>query len=246
MASCVLTEGEEFRILNPLGSGGFGCVFLIWHRKFGKIAYKELQESDSGDKHLRKKLEDEATIQRSLKHPNIVALYGEKFDPDNCGLFLEYMENGPVNEFLENFSVTWGWKIQIMQDVSLAMNFLHSHQPAIVHGDLKCQNILIGTDYHAKITDFGLAQTILNIKNTDGSHCYGGTLEYIAPECLTSPRREKTVKFDVYSFAISMWEIFSQERAFNNNYCDRRTIPVLVLDGQRPEITNDIMSLCGN
>ena len=147
MTQCNFDKVEEFRVLKTLGSGGFGCVYLIKHRIYGLIAYKQLQKklstSGFGEEHFEK-LREEAAIQQNLKHPNIVALYGAQFDANNCGLFLEFMEHGPVNEFIETFDVTWGWKIQAMHDVSLAMLFLHCQRPAIIHGDLKCLNILIG------------------------------------------------------------------------------------------------------
>ena len=229
MAKCVLDKDEDFRILKTLGSGGFGCVYLIRHRTYGRIAYKELQKklptSAFGEEHLET-LREEAKIQQNLKHPNIVVLYGAQFDANNCGLFLEFMKHGPVNEFIEMFDVTWGWKIQVMHDVGLAMFYLHCQQPAIIHGDLKCQNILIGNEYRAKITDFGLAQTIQSIpyQDGDGGHHRGGTTQYIAPECWTRPPGKKTKKFDVYSFAISMWEVFSQKTCLlqlcsRNNSC---------------------------
>ena len=113
--------------------------------------------------------------------------------------------------------VTWEQKLQILHDVASAMSYLHHHQPIIIHGDLKCQNILIGYWHYAKISDFGMAQ-IKSISRSKSSHPGCGTLQYIAPEYLKDPLKKKSEPFDVYGFAISAWEIFSEKRPYSD--CD--------------------------
>ena len=118
-------------------------------------------------------------------------------------------------------------------DVSSAMSYLHRYKPTVVHGDLKCQNILIGHDFHAKICDFGLSRILHTVSKSQTNQSVCGTLEYIAPEYFRQPRKTKTQKFDVYSFAISAWEIFHEKSAYHD-FCDRRIIPVCVERGERP------------
>ena len=226
----------EFEILKPLGEGGYGSVYLIQHPTWGRIALKKFPISSSSGKDLER-MKKEADIHKNLHHPNILRMFDAQFDSKVCGLFLEYMEHGPVDEFVQQNEVTWEQKLRILHDVTLAMSYLHRHQPIIIHGDLKCQNILIGCGYHAKISDFGMAH-IKNISRSKSGQPGCGTLEYIAPEYLKDPLKKKSEPFDVYGFAISAWEIFSEKRPYYD-FCDPRLIHTSVVEkGMRPQITD--------
>ena len=126
----------EFKILKPLGEGGYGSVYLIQHPTWGRIALKKFPTSSSSDKDLER-MKKEADIHKNLHHPNILRMFDAQFDSEVCGLFLEYMEYGPVDEFIQQNKVTWERKLRILHDVALAMSYLHHQQPIIIHGDLK-------------------------------------------------------------------------------------------------------------
>ena len=222
----------DVRILRHLGEGGYGSVDLIEHPKFGIVAYKQLRTSNNDEKSilLSKK---EADIQTKLRHPNITVLYDAHFDFPNVGFYLEFMKYGSVDRFIDDFEVSWHWKTQIIHDVALGMSYLHKQAPVIVHGDLKCGNILIGEGYRAKISDFGLAR--MQQSQTLSKDCaVKGTLAFIPPEYLQDPYKKKTEEFDVYGFAISAWEIFKGKRAYHD-FCDPGVISVSVQRGDRPK-----------
>ena len=224
---------SEFTTLRQIGEGGYGSVYLLRHPVWGEVVLKQLRKSNDSREQDMTALQREADILPRLRHPNIVTLYDAAPVGSNVfGLFLEHLEHGSVDHFLEEFRVDIVWKTQIIFDVALAMRYLHAQQPAIIHGDLKCQNILIGSNFHAKICDFGLAR-IRTISNPLTEHSVSGTLQYIAPEYLKEPRRRKSETFDVYSYAISVWEIFSQKRAYYD-FCDKNLISEQVKLGERP------------
>ena len=100
------------------------------------------------------------------------------------------------------------------------MEYLHSLKPAIVHRDLKSLNILKSYEGYYKICDFGLVTN----KNTQA-----GTPAYMAPELFRNKPYNKSV--DVYAFAITIWELFSQEVPYNRS--DAITIRDKVLANQR-------------
>ena len=223
---------RHFEILKQIGEGGYGSVYLVHHSTLGKVVLKKLRaQNDIGADDLGI-LKHEANILKDLRHQNIITLYEGQFDQEICGLFLEHVKYGSVDRFLEQFSVSVEWKMQIIYDIASAMTFLHDREPPIIHGDLKCQNVLIGNKFHAKICDFGLA-CIYKISKAITADSMKGTLAFIAPEYLSDPRKKKTEKFDVYSYAILVWEIFSQKQAYYD-FCDRRLIYVSVPNGTRP------------
>ena len=226
----------KFKILKHLGEGGYGSVDLIQHPTWGRIAFKKFTASSSSEKDLER-MKKEADIHKNLHHPNILKMFDAQFDSEAWGLFLEYMEYGPVDEFIQQIKVTWELKLQILLEVALAMSYLHHQQPIIIHGDLKCQNILIGCGYHAKISDFGMAH-IKSVSRSGSGHPGGGTLQYIAPEYLKDPFKKKSEPFDVYGFAISAWEIFSEKRPYYD-FSDQQLISLFVTEkGMRPKITD--------
>ena len=124
-----------------------------------------------------------------------------------------------------------------MYETASGMSYLHGKQPVMIHGDLSSQNILIGEGFHAKIADFGLARTLKEHydRSTTATPLRGKPI-YIAPEYFSDSRRRKSEKFDVYGFAISAWEIFSQKQAYYK-CTDMRLIPIYVERGERPDMS---------
>ena len=235
MAEGLPTADGQFHVLEQIGEGGYGSVYLVHHPSWGKVVLKKLRALDDIDNaNDLVILQHEADILKTLWHANIVTLYDGRFDREFCGLFLEHVKYGSVDSFLKKFSVGVEWKMQIISDIASGMTYLHDKQPPIIHGDLKCQNVLIGNDFHAKICDFGLARMHTISKSITNSKLKG-TIEYIPPEYFSDPRRRKTEKYDVYSYAILVWEIFSQKRAYYD-FCDKSyiMISVSVVNGKRP------------
>ena len=234
MAQSKLNENQPFRVLKPLGEGGYGFVQLVEHNRFGTVAYKTCPGAST--EKVRAELESEAEQHRILHHPNVVTLYDTVFNSTCCGLFVEYMKYGSVDGFIERFDVQPEWKIQILSETASGMSYLHGNQPVIIHGDLSKQNILIGEGFHAKIADFGLSRTLKeNYESSKTETQLRGKTAYIAPEYFTDPNKRKTKKFDVYGFAISAWEILSQKRAYHK--CTNKSlIPIYVERGERPDM----------
>ena len=240
MAHCLLNETPPFRVLKQLGEGGYGIVQLVDHDRFGTVAYKTCPGAST---ERRTELESEAKQHRNLHHPNVVTLYDTVFNSTCCGLFMEYMKYGAVNEFIKRFKVPPELRIQILYETACGMFYLHGNQPVIIHGDLTCQNILIGDGFRAKIADFGLSRSLKdNYESSKTETQLRGKTAYIAPEYFTDPNKRKSEKFDVYGFAISAWEILSQKRAYHS-CTNQMLIPIYVERGERPDMREVGMSI---
>ena len=240
MAECLVTEDLLFRSLKYLGEGGYGTVQLVDHNRFGTVAYKTCP-GPSIDRQAE--LKEEADQHRTLHHPNVVILYDTVFNTTCCGLFIEYMKYGSVDEFIKLFKVPPEWRIQILYETACGMFYLHSNRPIIIHGDLSSQNILIGEGFHAKIADFGLSRTLKeNYENSKTVTPLRGKFTYIAPEYIKDKFRRKSEKFDVYSFAISAWEILSQKQAYHD-FAVKLLVLKCVVDGERPDMRELGMSI---
>ena len=114
------------------------------------------------------------------------------------------------------------------------MSHKHTRQPCLIHGDLKPENILIDERYRAKVSDLGLA-CVLILQQYEAGISVNGTLPYIAPEYLEDGSKQKTLKFDVYGFAISVWEIYSGKR-HSDDFQVTSLTKQHVINGTRPLI----------
>ena len=237
----MLKYGQSFRVLKQLGKGGYGTVHLVVQMRLGRVAYKTCPGASSDIQvELLKK---EAERHGYLRHPNVVILYEAVFNSTCCGLFIEYMQYESVIEFIKRFKVPPELRIQVLYETACGMLYLHGNQPAIIHGDLSSQNILIGEGFHAKIADFGLSRTLKeNYETSTTVTPIKGKPIYIAPEYFRDPRKRKSEKFDVYGFAISAWEILSQKRAYHD-FADMRLLPIFVERGERPDMNELDMSI---
>ncbi|KAG1662464.1 hypothetical protein FOA52_009672 [Chlamydomonas sp. UWO 241] len=138
-------------------------------------------------------------------------------------LILEYCDRGCLRDALSGFAfhseggLNYAAMLDIALDVAKAM--LHLHAAHVVHGDLKARNVMLktsgadGRTSIAKVADFGLA-TKINGGDTHLSNLFQGTMTHMAPELLLFGRMSKPS--DVYAFAVTLWEIFTGGRAFDN------------------------------
>ena len=102
-------------------------------------------------KMFRIKLIREAEVQIRLRHPSIARLFGIVLEEGQCGLVLEYVKYGNIMQFMQDYTVDWGWKLQMSFDIVLGMNYLHTQSPSIADGELTNQNVLIGRGFKAKV-----------------------------------------------------------------------------------------------
>ncbi|KAG8901146.1 hypothetical protein FRC00_008799 [Tulasnella sp. 408] len=105
-------------------------------------------------------LVNELSIMATLSHPNIIHLIGfvEDIDKGNAWIIVPWEANGNVREFLQSGEYDIPERVSLIQDVASGLEYLHTRQPPICHGDLKSLNILVNSSYQAVITDFGTAR----------------------------------------------------------------------------------------
>lgn len=142
-----------------------------------------------------------------LRHPCITTVMGAVISRvEEPMLVMEYMNFGSLHDVLHNRSI--GLDIgehilPILQDVAQGMRFLHAASPhQVVHGDLKAKNVLIDSNYRAKVTDFGLSAK----KRNQAS----GTPFWMAPELLRGDSLNSS-KSDMYAFGILIYEAYSRK-----------------------------------
>ncbi|PKU81805.1 probable serine/threonine-protein kinase PIX13 [Dendrobium catenatum] len=216
---------RNFKPEAVLGEGGFGKVFKGWvdektlaPAKTGLgmvVAVKKLNsESMQGFEEWK----SEINFLGRLSHPNLVKLLGYCWEDERLLLVYEFMPRGSLdNQLFRRWSsftpLSWNLRLKIAIDAARGLAFLHSSKKQVIYRDFKSSNILLDSDYNAKLSDFGLAK---NGPTDDNSHVTTrimGTFGYAAPEYIVTGHLY--VKSDVYGFGVVLLELLSGQQALD-------------------------------
>ncbi|KAJ0788435.1 putative protein kinase RLK-Pelle-RLCK-Os family [Helianthus annuus] len=202
---------DNFSIM--LGSGGFGKVYKGVLSKNKPVAVKVL--NGTSDPRVEEQFMAEVSTMGRTHHFNLVRLYGFCYESSLIALVYEYMVNGSLDNHL--FKANKGSMLgfdklhEIAVGTARGVTYLHEDcAQRIVHYDIKPGNILLDSNFCAKVADFGLAK-LCNRDNTHITMTGGrGTPGYTAPELWMS--LPVTHKCDVYSFGMLLFEIIRRKR----------------------------------
>ncbi|OWY96783.1 TKL protein kinase, partial [Phytophthora megakarya] len=195
-----IPEHEVQREINHFAQGSFGKVYRgTWRNE--KVVIKCVKEySASSEQDFSR----EARVWLRAQHPNVVRFFGACHLARPCFFVCEEVTNGNLADFLKKTkgsdrSLTW----RLLRGAALGLQCLHQNQ--IVHGDLKCNQILVSEDLTAKLTDFGMSFVSMKSRPATTS----GAVRWKAPELLISEGKAPTFASDVYSFGMCVVEAVS-------------------------------------
>ncbi|KAJ8618400.1 hypothetical protein MRB53_014586 [Persea americana] len=213
---------SNFNPINKLGQGGFGTVYKGILKDGEEVAVKRVsKDSRQGEQEFAAEV---MTISH-LSHKNLVRLIGWCLERDDLLLVYEFMPNGSLDKLIfsseksssKNAVLSWERRHKIICGVASALCYLHDGcRNRVLHRDVKSSNVMLDSNYDARLGDFGLARTI---QHADSETCHlttkiAGTPGYIAPECLLTGRA--SVKTDVYGFGVFAMEVTCGRRPGNN------------------------------
>jgi len=107
---------------------------------------------------------EEATKMEKIKFQHIVTIYGVCNSP--LGIVMEYMARGSLEKILPTHKMSWQLKFRVIHEMGLAMNFLHSMTPPLLHLDLKPGNILLDGNMHVKVWPYCLQGQVISLGST--------------------------------------------------------------------------------
>ena len=141
-----------------ISRGAFGRVFLAQKKSTGDYyAIKVLRKKEMLNRSQLDHVKAEQTILTLLNHSFVVKLYYSFESEENLYLVMEYLSGGDLFSLLKNVGcLNEEWARMYIAELVHALDYLHSKD--IVHRDLKPDNLLIGSDGHLKLTDFGLSK----------------------------------------------------------------------------------------
>jgi serine/threonine protein kinase len=215
---------NNFNDEEKLGQGGFGGVY----RGFLKDSnsFVTVKRVSKGSKQGIKEYASEVKIISQLRHRNLVQLIGWCHERGELLLIYEFMPNGSLDShlFTEESLLIWAMRYKVAQGLALALLYLHEEwEQCVVHRDIKSSNIMLDSNFNAKLGDFGLARLVDHVKGSQTT-VLAGTMGYMAPECVTAGNASK--ESDVYSFGIVALEIACGRKPIKTNALEDQVVMV--------------------
>jgi serine/threonine-protein kinase len=203
---------ERYRILSSLGRGGMGEVFRADDLTLGQpVALKFLPELMI-DEFMLERFRNEVRTARRISHPNVCRVYDIGETNNQVFLSMEYVDGEDLSSLLRrNVRLHLNKALEIARKICLGL--AAAHDKGVLHRDLKPSNIMIDGRGEVRVMDFGLAGLAHEIEDVRS-----GTPAYMAPEQLVG--KEVTVRSDIYSLGLVLYELFTGKPAFEGNTHD--------------------------
>ena len=208
-----------YRILEPLGEGGMGVVYLAEDTRLGrKVALKLLPAATRADPTQARRFEQEARAAATLTHPAIAAVYELGESDGELFIAFEYVKGGTLRSLVCTGGLNAETVVEIALDVAGALDAAHA--AGIVHRDLKPENVMRTAEGGCKVLDFGLAH-FATIADDAATHmrltqagAVIGTVGYMSPEQLEGTAVD--FRSDVFSLGVLLYELATGVHPFQS------------------------------
>ncbi len=228
LGSDALRPGEQighYTILEKIGSGGMGEVYLAEDGKLGRqVAIKLLPEAFTEDADRLRRFEQEARTASALNHPNILTVFEIGETGSTRYIATEYIDGETLRSKLNRGKLPVGEALDIA--VQCASALAAAHESGIIHRDIKPENIMLRRDNLVKVLDFGLAKLIVQPAangrvsqeapterhfNTAPGMIMG-TVQYMSPE--QARGHETDERTDIWSLGVVIYEMVAGRPPF--------------------------------
>lgn len=230
----VVINRDDWILGRSIGAGVSGNVFLGKNKKTGEenVAIKVLHKKQLTSAELES-YQREVYALSVLVHPCLLKFCGYTEDPPYY-ILTEYMANGCLFDILRKKPQVLTPTIRSLISLDIARGLEYLHSKGVIHRDMKSLNILLDNNYRARICDFGFVRSKNQQTPMTGMI---GTAHWMAPEVLLStPNYDE--KVDVYSYAILLWELLTNQPPFAGMNPNQIT-DLVINQGYRPEIPED-------
>ena len=215
------TQVSHYKILEKIGEGGMGEVFLAEDTKLKRqVCLKFLSTDLTRDESRKQRFIQEARAAAAIQHPHIASVHDIDEIEGRTFIAMEYIPGGSLRAAIEAKKLSLRRVLEL--GFQIADGLAKAHEKGVVHRDIKPENVLVSEDGYAKIIDFGLAklvepvmdehsaETETRLKTKEGMVM--GTVAYMSPE----QARGETVdaRSDIFSFGALLYEMLSGESPF--------------------------------
>ena len=209
---------SRYRIVRKLGQGGMGEVYLAHDGVLDRhVALKFLLAGREADAMTGRRFLQEARLAAALDHPYICKIFETGLADGTYFIALEYIPGETLEDVMGRGPLGVAEALRIAVEIAEALEDAHRHR--VVHCDLKPANIMLTTDRHVKVMDFGVATRFAaegeDETRTSVSTAGAGTLPYMSPEQLR--RQPPEPRSDLFSFGVVLYELITGVHPFRRS-----------------------------
>ncbi|HHH31633.1 MAG TPA: serine/threonine protein kinase [Polyangiaceae bacterium] len=222
---------SRYELLTKLAAGGMGTVYV--GRLRGAAGFRRLVAIKRAHPHLLEQpsfsrmLIKEAELASAIHHPNAVAVQDVEELDGELLLIMDYVDGVPLSRLLaacdpkEDDPVPPRVAVRIIADICAGLHACHTctdemGEPlGLVHRDVSPQNVLVGADGQARLTDFGIAKSLVRDDKLTQTGTIRGKSGYMAPEYATDGRLDQ--RSDVFAVGVVLWETLAGRRLFRGS-----------------------------
>jgi serine/threonine protein kinase len=206
---------QRYRILSPVGKGGFGAVYKAADLQFGNrlVAIKEMSQNSLSPQELVEATEAfkrEALLLAGLTHPNLPRIYEQFTDMGRWYLVMDFIEGETLEEHLSKLKdrkLPVEKVLEIGVQLCNVLEYLHMRQPPIIFRDLKPANVMLTVHGHVYLIDFGIARHFKPGQAKDTTAL--GSTGYAAPE--QYGKAQTTPRADIYALGATLHQLLTGE-----------------------------------
>ena len=211
----------HYQVLNRIGRGGMGEVFLAQDTRLGrKVALKLLRSDFTRNEERLRRFRQEAHAASALNHPNILTIHEIGQEASLLFIATEYVEGETLRESISRTRMALGQMLDLAVQVASALTA--AHNAGIIHRDIKPENIMVRTDGYVKVLDFGLAKlsdpkpahsagpTLVKVETEPG--VVMGTFSYMSPE--QARGQAVDARTDIWSLGVMIYEMATGRQPF--------------------------------
>jgi len=210
----MVSQLGRYEVLGELGQGAMGVVYKARDPLIDRVvAIKTINLGLAMDEkeEYEGRFYQEAKAAGRLNHPNIVTIYDVGKSGDVAYIAMEFLEGRELRDILkEGALLPVEQVLSIVAQVALGLSYAHDHD--IIHRDVKPSNIMVISDGHVKITDFGIARMASSTVRTQTGMVLGSP-KYMSPEQVMGKALDQ--RSDVFSLGVMLYEMLTGKAPFD-------------------------------
>lgn len=234
---------RDYQLIQKLGEGGMGTVYLALHTRLGKtVALKLLKADRTADPQAISRFEREMKAIGKLEHPHIVRALDAGEVDGIYFLVMEYIAGIDLGRLVQSMGpLAIPEACELVRQAALGLH--HAHEHGLIHRDVKPPNLMLSPEGQVKVLDLGLAQFQQNALESSELTREGqvvGTLVYMAPENLRGSSR-LDARTDVYSLGVTLYNLVAGKLPVERGHPATMLPDIRTLRGDIPEEVHQLL-----